>query len=765
MVLIFLNSNTITMNFKSITFILFCFSVNIASAQNKYALLIGIDKYSPPAGYKPSSGVGRIVFPDLDGCKNDARAMASIALSKFSFPAENIDTLFDEKASRETILKNFDRLLSRCKKGDVAFIYYAGHGSQVKNSRSKEGDGKDESIVPSDTWKEGVSDIRDKEFANICNQFLDKGIKLTVIMDCCHSGSLSRGPVVPGKFRYIASSNIDANDPSTPAPPETRPEGSFLIISAAQDNEFAQEQNDDNGNAHGAFTIALMTALNQQTVDASALNLFTSLRAILKGNGKKQEPVIGGMPERQRQTLFGLEKGSVPDRSLVPVIRVRDSKVELQGGIALSLNKGNELVKVYNGKDSVLLRIDSIIGINKSEASVLKGDIKNIQSGQLFEVTNWVSSNAPLIKLFVPGANMSEEKVNKILKIAGDLKASKQVFFVEHIDQYDPAVTIYFEGEKCFINNDGKRKQLVNYSAAVILAECRKTDTVFMEIPPTSQVAGAIINKFKDYKSIKLVDNINDAHYVVYGVASAANKVSYGLRRIQVSSKDSLESLPLTTRLIDVSFQNKESFSLLADTLFDFTLRLSKIRGWLNLVSPVNVKANFPFSIKLKYTDLDKTLDTMVYRIDEKISLYLVANTNSLSSSVSKKFIYVFAIDKNGKMTLGYPGAEEGNVENKFPKYDNNSKLIPEFKLLDFTVSEPTGTDNFFLLATDEPITNYAILFDQDGVNDVDTRGAEEVNPLADILNIGNRTKARSGFEKKTPSNWCLVKLSVKSTH
>ncbi|MBK8141780.1 MAG: hypothetical protein IPK57_12810 [Chitinophagaceae bacterium] len=53
-------------------------------------------------------------------------------------------------------------------------------------------------MVPSDTWKPGVQDIRDKELAKVYNAFLDKGVKLTVIMDCCHSGSLSRGPNTPG---------------------------------------------------------------------------------------------------------------------------------------------------------------------------------------------------------------------------------------------------------------------------------------------------------------------------------------------------------------------------------------------------------------------------------------------------------------------------------------------------------------------------------------------------------------------------------------
>ncbi|TAL45138.1 MAG: caspase family protein, partial [Chitinophagaceae bacterium] len=207
-------------------------------AQEKRALLIGIDTYTPPDEYEPSSTVGRTEFMDLAGCVNDARSMQSIITSRFKFSTDKIDTLFNTDATRDAILKQINALLEKSKPGDIAFLYYAGHGSQIRNSSSKEADKKDETMVPSNTWKQGVQDIRDKELAKLYNKFIDKGVKLTVIFDCCHSGSLSRGPqdANPPKFRYIAESNYDAKDPSQPTPPETRKEGTFLIMSAAQDN-------------------------------------------------------------------------------------------------------------------------------------------------------------------------------------------------------------------------------------------------------------------------------------------------------------------------------------------------------------------------------------------------------------------------------------------------------------------------------------------------------------------------------------------------
>ncbi|MEO6541965.1 MAG: caspase family protein, partial [Ferruginibacter sp.] len=409
---------------KSIIFLIVTIlSFHTGTAQEKRALLIGIDDYSAPAGYVPPSGK-RAFFNSLEGCVNDARSIHSVVTSKFRFNNTLVDTLYNKAASRASIIKKLNELLEKSKPNDIALLYYAGHGSQVQNSLSKETDKKDESMVPSDTWKEGVEDIRDKELAAIYNRFIDKGVILTVVMDCCHSGSLSRGPNTPAKFRFMAESNYDSKDASQPVIPELRKEGNFLIISAAQDNEFAQEQLDEHEIPHGAFTIALLQALEQQSVNASAFNLFTGLRAILKSNGKKQEPVLGGSYERQMQTLFGLEKGSVSDKAQIAISGIKGDFVLLQGGFALGLYKYNELVK-FNNKDTLVkIIIDTVLSVNRSIGRVIKGSANDLKPGEFLEVTNWVSSSAPLIKLFIPEGNFSYAEIARVATINKELKQS-----------------------------------------------------------------------------------------------------------------------------------------------------------------------------------------------------------------------------------------------------------------------------------------------------------------------------------------------------
>lgn len=744
---------------KHLATILFTLTISILGlAQEKRALLIAIDRYTPPPGTK-IEGTARSNFRDLDGCINDARAIHSIITSRFQFNPGRIDTLFNEAATRAAIEQEMNNLLNKCNQGDIAFIYYAGHGSQVPNSLAREVDKKDESMVPSDTWKPGVEDIRDKQLAAIYNKFIDKGVKLTVIMDCCHSGSLSRGPNDPGKFRFIADANYDAKDPSQPVPPETRPEGTFLIISAAQDNEFAQEQRDENNVPHGAFTIALMKALEQQSVNASVLNLFTSIRAILKSNGKKQEPVLGGSAERQQQTLFGIEKGTLPDKSLVAIRHFERDRVYLQGGFALGLYKENELVKFKDKDTLVKLRIDSVLGVNQSYASIVKGNIKDLKPGDLVEVTNWVSSSAPLLKLYIPSGNMTWEQVSKLAAVNSELKMSGKVKWINDLEKTDPYTTLYYDGKTYHLNIDGKEQTAPSSITASSILQVAKTDSSFyFEIPPSAELSSAIKQKISQNKSIRIVNSQTDAHYILFGTIDDEGNLSYGLRRAQTSARDSLESMPVTTKTFSISANSSRANEDVADNIYEYAMRLSKIRGWLQLTPPKEGTNTFPYELTMIDLETKKPITTQEYRLGQKIAFHLVANENINSlGSIPKRYVYIFMIDKEGNMVLGYPDTESGNVNNQFPKLDNNREFVKDVYLFEGEVQEPVGTDNYFLLASDEPIPNFAAVFNQQGVRGTVPGG----NPLGNLLNMGNEGGTR-GFGKSA-STWNLIKLPVKS--
>ena len=131
----------------------FLFAQPPAKEPIKKALVIGIDKYNPPPGAKISTTSGRLEWPELSGCKNDALAMKEIIMTKFGYVQADIAELYDAKATRAAILKGMEELLNNTPENGIALIYYAGHGSYITNSFSKEEDKYDESIVPSCRYK------------------------------------------------------------------------------------------------------------------------------------------------------------------------------------------------------------------------------------------------------------------------------------------------------------------------------------------------------------------------------------------------------------------------------------------------------------------------------------------------------------------------------------------------------------------------------------------------------------------------------------
>lgn len=81
------------------------------------ALLIGIDKY------KDSAGIARFT-----GAENDVRDLGAALKSNCGF--NDVKVLAGRSATKNGIQKEIDAFAKRCKPGDVAFFYFAGHAFQ-----------------------------------------------------------------------------------------------------------------------------------------------------------------------------------------------------------------------------------------------------------------------------------------------------------------------------------------------------------------------------------------------------------------------------------------------------------------------------------------------------------------------------------------------------------------------------------------------------------------------------------------------------------
>ncbi len=155
-----------------------------STRSNVYALIVGINNWKQTA------------LRSLTGCHNDAALMQKTLVEWYNVPAENIQVLLEEKATHAGIKAAFRSQLienaKQCRDDDSAafFFHYSGHGSRCKNPAKPLG--KDESIVPWDSRIDGIVDIKDWELGELIDELTAYSRNVTIVMDCCHSGSGTR---------------------------------------------------------------------------------------------------------------------------------------------------------------------------------------------------------------------------------------------------------------------------------------------------------------------------------------------------------------------------------------------------------------------------------------------------------------------------------------------------------------------------------------------------------------------------------------------
>jgi hypothetical protein len=171
------------------------------------ALLIGIDYYFP--NKIQCNDDNYISYQSLGGCVRDIEHVKNFLISKVEIPEENILKLTssigndadrphepsDKWPTYENICSAFDKITQSAQSGDQVYIQYSGHGGRVKTliPNRKGEDGLDETLVPTDIGDPKTRYLRDIEMANILKKMVDRKLIVTLVIDSCHSGGITRG--------------------------------------------------------------------------------------------------------------------------------------------------------------------------------------------------------------------------------------------------------------------------------------------------------------------------------------------------------------------------------------------------------------------------------------------------------------------------------------------------------------------------------------------------------------------------------------------
>jgi hypothetical protein len=723
-------------------------SIEAQPASHRRALLIGINDYSASTlGTHPRAPLppGRD-WPRLSGAVNDVEAMQEMLVLLYGFQRQDIVVLTNQAATRQAIVQAIEQHLVRnAAKGDEAFFYFGGHGSQVRNSRSDEPDKLDETIVPADSCL-GAPDIRDKELRSFFNGILDRGARLTVMLDNCHSGSGARGLATGARPRGVHPDDRDIADGRDYGP---RPENhGALVLSASQDLDDAWETRDREGKMHGAFSWAWLRAMRDSSAAESAVETFARASARMSAERPYQQPVLAGSAARSRPFL-GARLDHRGDRTVIGVEKVRgDGTVLLQGGWANGLAVGSELRLFSDAHSAVRLTITALKGLGQSEARMAAAGRslpQAIQSGALLEVVGWAAPPAPPLRVWMPRVSGSAQNLAALGRTMAAAAAKRKLHWV--LDPIEERATYLLRRGPAqweLLGPAGNVESAGHDTAALaVIARLPFGASLFVQFPaPTAMVDGLALGSNRE--GIDLTDRPEDADYILVG-RYHQRRLAYAWVRPAVTKADRRRTgLPLRG---DWTVDDDG-----AEPLRDGILALRKIQAWHLLDSPA--EGRFLYRLQLRRTG-DGELAQDLVAGDERYGLLLRA-ASPLPARVSPRYVYVFSIDSYGKSSLLYPLS--GSVENYFPLPSGPPpSKIALGASASIQVTPPYGVDTYFLLSTDERLTNEHIL-EWDGVR---TRDGAPLTQLEELLLL--TSSASRSASVITPSTWSLERLVVES--
>jgi hypothetical protein len=725
------------------------------TVRHRRAVLIGINDYTastltahprPPA-LQPRG------WSNLAGAVNDVEALREMLVLRYDFEERDIITLTNQAATRGAILKTIEQhLVKSAATGDVLLFYFSGHGSQVQNSLSDETDKLDESLVPADS-RLGIPDIRDKELDSLFNRILDRGARLSVILDSCHSGSGARGLPPGARPRGVKADLRDAADPSPYGPrPEDR---GALVVSATQEDDRAWETRDEEKKIRGAFSWAWIRAMRDSSAGESGADIFARAAARLRAERPYQEPVLAGNPEVTFSPFLGIRNDRGAERTVVAVEKVRgDGTVVLHGGWANGLAVGTELRVASDPTVTVRLTITTMLGLGRSEGRIPTGwpSPKAIHSGALMEVVGWVAPTGRPLRVWMPRVS---DDLDAIAALARKLSAEASRRNVRWIkDPIDITPThLLRRGKRDWelLGPSGHIDYLGSEPTDAIagIAKIPAASTLFVQFPaPAKMIDGIDIGSGDDHEGIQPTDRADEADYILVGRYSNSRLAYAWLRPAMGSTDHRIIVLPLSSAWREKGHRD-DTLRDVGTALRETVLRLRKIHAWHLLESPA--KGRFGYRLYLRREKDDQWVNDGTVIGGEKYSLFLRAFIPPVRPQ--PRFVYVFTIDSHGNSFLLFG---RNSVENRFPRaLSSGQTTLPADISLGptFDIVPPYGVNTYFLLTTDEPLSNPFIL-QWEGVHSGAAEPQTALEELLPFTGSGSR-----GPRPATPSTWSIDRV------
>lgn len=333
----------------------------------------------------------------LSGCINDSDTFISLLTEEFNYDVADIRQLRDDHPQRMPTRKNMMAalkwLVSGAKEGDHLFFHYSGHGSQQKDNDGDEMDGKDETLVPCDFQKSGM--LSDDELRRILVRDLPKGVRLTAILDCCHSGTALDLP-----YKVICREGDLVDIKKKPAHKRQPPAaGDVVLLSGCMDTQTSADAGvglAGNTKAAGAMTTAFKVVISKRP-GGSYHTVVEEMRKFLKTQGFTQVPQLSSEHSLNLGHCFMPEAQAAAEPVPVAPSRPPTRKALTIGINYLTLHPGRgRLSGCINDSETMVGILKETFGFHDTEICRLRDDRANMMptKANILASLRWLTTGA-----------------------------------------------------------------------------------------------------------------------------------------------------------------------------------------------------------------------------------------------------------------------------------------------------------------------------------------------------------------------------------
>ena len=346
-------------------------SINIVTHR---AILIGIDLY-PSGSYSE--------HPLLKGCVNDVReikthleklpARADVQILTASLTDGDKESSAQNKQNLPTysnVVSGLEKILFESSRGDFVYVHFSGHGTAMepKGEFSNRSTGDLALVLLEGLNGDRIRYLRGEELAGLLHGMVEKGLAVTVVLDCCFSGSVMRNnhtvrflsydPEVDMAYPPVAYQKPCLESGVIPSASRSvsmssnwliNPEG-YTVYTACGPTEIAHEI-DVSGQKHGALSYFLTRAFTRYgRVGGRHQHVYAHICARFREACQKQAPMLYG-----NKNLGFFEVTSYALNSIqIPIMRTKDGCLQLQAGEAHGVANGDEFALHDMGFDQAM---------------------------------------------------------------------------------------------------------------------------------------------------------------------------------------------------------------------------------------------------------------------------------------------------------------------------------------------------------------------------------------------------------------------------